>query len=73
MYTRIDVMRVDAQERKKDAAFSSDGTPAGRFTRDALQYRYAEELAALPRPRTSCASAGWTPTTGSPGTSAGWG
>jgi DNA helicase IV len=47
MYTRLDEMRVDAQERKKDAAFSSDGTPAGRFTRDALQYRYAEELAAL--------------------------
>ena len=31
----------------KDAAFSSDGTPAGRFTRDARQYRYAEEVAAL--------------------------
>src|SRR6478609_11103923 len=47
MYIRLDEMRIDAQQRKKDAAFSSDGTPAGRFTRDALQYRYAEELAAL--------------------------
>ena len=47
MYARLEQMRVDAQERKKDAAFSSDGTPAGRFTRDALQYRYAEELVAL--------------------------
>jgi DNA helicase IV len=47
MYIRLDEMRIDAQQRKKDAAFSSDGTPAGRFTRDALQYRYAEEVAAL--------------------------
>lgn len=47
MYARLAVMRADAVRRKDDARFSSDGTPSGRFTRDALQYRYAEEIAAL--------------------------
>ena len=47
MYARLAVMRADAVRRKDDARFSSDGTPSGRFTRDALQYRYAEEIATL--------------------------
>lgn len=47
MYTRLAVMRADAVQRKADARFSSDGTPAGRFQRDALQYRYAEEVSML--------------------------
>ncbi len=47
MYLRLADMRADAVRRKDDARFSSDGTPAGRFNRDALQYRYAQEVSAL--------------------------
>ncbi len=47
MYVRLAEMRADAVRRKDDARFSSDGTPAGRFNRDALQYRYSQEVSAL--------------------------
>ncbi|NNG37623.1 AAA family ATPase [Nakamurella sp. DB0629] len=47
MYTRLEQMRREALQRREDARFSSDGTPAGRFNRDALQHRYSQELAAL--------------------------
>lgn len=47
MYQRLDAMRADAVQRQEDARFSSDGTPAGRFNRDALQHRYAQEVSSL--------------------------
>jgi DNA helicase IV len=47
MYDRLADMRSDAVQRLGDARFSSDGTPAGRFNRDALQHRYAQEVSAL--------------------------
>ncbi|WP_084614410.1 HelD family protein [Nakamurella lactea] len=47
MYDRLADMRSDAVRRLGDARYSSDGTPAGRFNRDALQHRYSQEVAAL--------------------------
>lgn len=47
MYARLAEMFSDAARRKDDARFSSDGTPAGRFNRDALQYRYSQEMSAI--------------------------
>jgi len=47
MYARLTEMFSDAARRKDDARFSSDGTPAGRFNRDALQYRYSQEMSAI--------------------------
>lgn len=47
MYNRLTEMFSDAARRKDDARFSSDGTPAGRFNRDALQFRYSQEMSAI--------------------------
>jgi DNA helicase IV len=47
LYRRLDEMRRRTQDLKDRARFENDGTPAGLFNRDAWQFRYAEELAAL--------------------------
>ncbi|RIJ77910.1 helicase [Nakamurella silvestris] len=47
MYQRLAEMREDALRRRADARYASDGTPAGRFNRDALQHRYSQELSML--------------------------
>jgi DNA helicase IV len=47
LYRRLDEMRRRTQDLKDRARFENDGTPAGMFNRDAWQFRYADELAAL--------------------------
>jgi DNA helicase IV len=47
LYRLLDDRRRSIEGRKAAAVGENDGTPSGRFTRDALQYRYARELAAL--------------------------
>jgi DNA helicase IV len=47
LYQRLDQLRSRTQGLKDSAMRENDGTPAGLFNRDALQFRYAQELAAL--------------------------
>lgn len=47
LYRLLDAERTRIQGRKDAAMHESDGTPSGLFTRDVLQFRYAEQLAAL--------------------------
>ncbi|AZI59512.1 helicase [Nakamurella antarctica] len=47
MYERLAQMRAEAVTHRDDARFSSDGTPAGRFNRDALQHRYSQQISAF--------------------------
>ncbi len=47
MYGRLDQMRGEAVRHREDARFASDGTPAGRFNRDALQHRYSQQLSSF--------------------------
>ncbi len=47
LYRRLEEMRRRTQTLKDQAKFENDGTPAGMFNRDAWQFRYADELAAL--------------------------
>jgi DNA helicase IV len=46
LYRLLDRERARVQGLKEAALFENDGTPSGLFTRDALQFRYAEQLAA---------------------------
>jgi DNA helicase IV len=46
LYRLLDRERVRVQGLKSAALSENDGTPSGLFTRDALQFRYAEQLAA---------------------------
>ncbi len=47
LYRLLDALRNRTQGLKDAAMYENDGTPSGLFTRDALQYRYAQELALL--------------------------
>lgn len=47
LYRLLDQQRRRTQGLKDAALRENDGTPAGLFNRDALQFRYAEELAVL--------------------------
>jgi DNA helicase IV len=47
LYRRLDQLRSRTQGLKDSAMRENDGTPAGLFNRDVLQFRYAQELAAL--------------------------
>lgn len=47
LYRRLRQLRRDAIARRDESRFESDGTPSGRFTRDALQWRYSQEIALL--------------------------
>ncbi len=47
LYRLLDRQRRDTQRLKDAAMRENDGTPAGLFNRDALQFRYAQELAVL--------------------------
>lgn len=47
LYRLLDAERRHVQRQKDAAMFENDGTPSGLFNRDALQYRYARELATL--------------------------
>ena len=46
LYRLLDQERARVRALKDAALFENDGTPSGLFTRDALQFRYAEQLAA---------------------------
>jgi DNA helicase IV len=46
LYRLLDQERARVRGLKDAALFENDGTPSGLFTRDALQFRYAEQLAA---------------------------
>ncbi len=46
LYRLLDKERTRVRALKDAALFENDGTPSGLFTRDALQFRYAEQLAA---------------------------
>jgi DNA helicase IV len=47
LYRLLDALRRRTQGLKDAAMWENDGTPAGLFNRDALQFRYAQELAVL--------------------------
>ena len=47
LYRLLDDLRRRTQGLKDAAMWENDGTPAGLFNRDALQFRYAQELAVL--------------------------
>lgn len=47
LYRLLDEQRRRVQGQKQAAMTASDGTPSGMFTRDALQFRYAQQLAVL--------------------------
>jgi len=47
LYRLLDAQRRRTQSMKDAAMYENDGTPAGLFNRDALQFRYAQELAVL--------------------------
>lgn len=47
LYRLLDAQRRSVEYLKDAAMGENDGTPSGLFTRDALQYRYARELAVL--------------------------
>lgn len=47
LYRLLDAHRDEVAALKDSTMRASDGTPSGLFTRDALQYRYAERLAVL--------------------------
>jgi len=47
LYRLLDAERRHVQGQKDAAMFENDGTPSGLFTRDALQFRYAQQLSML--------------------------